>query len=81
LNVHFAARLVGLFTRKSIVDTEVLGELLLGLLELVIVKKSIDVGNTKASPLYALAAGVSSAKRRRTNPRYGAIPVPVATIM
>ena len=34
-----------------------------------------------ARPEKAAAAGVSSTKRRRRKPRYGAMPVPVATMM
>jgi hypothetical protein len=54
LDVHLSARLVLLFTRKSIVDTEVFGELLLGLLELVIIKKGVAVCDTKEQPSFSL---------------------------
>jgi hypothetical protein len=50
LNVHLSTRLVGLFTGKSVVDTEVRGELLLGLLEFVIIEESVNVGNTQEKP-------------------------------
>jgi len=47
LDVHLTSRLVGLFTGKSVVKTK---SLLLGLLEFVIVKKSVAVGDTKEQP-------------------------------
>ena len=36
---------------------------------------------SQARPLKAALAGVSSAKRRRRKPRYGAMPVPVPTMI
>jgi hypothetical protein len=57
LNVHLSSILVLLFTRKSIVQTEVLGITSLSILELVIVKKSIGVGNSEEQPCLTLVGG------------------------
>ena len=54
LDVHLSSVLVFLFSGKSIVETEVVRELLLGLLELVIIKKGVTVGNTKEQPGFSL---------------------------
>jgi hypothetical protein len=54
LDVHLSSLGVHLFTRQSIVDTEVVRVVLLGELEFVIVKKSIRVGNTKEQPGFSL---------------------------
>mmetsp|Transcript_1215 Transcript_1215/g.880 ORF Transcript_1215/g.880 Transcript_1215/m.880 type:complete len:346 (-) Transcript_1215:11-1048(-) len=50
LDVHLATLLVLLLTGKSVVNTEVVGELLLGSLEFVIIQQSIGVGNSKEEP-------------------------------
>ena len=54
LDVHFATLLVVLFTAECVVKTEVVGEACLGILEFVIVKESVGVGNTKEEPGLAL---------------------------
>ena len=59
LNVHLSTTLVGLFTRKSIVKTEVIRELLLDLLPFVIIEEGIRVGNTKEQPGLALVGTAS----------------------
>jgi len=72
LDVHLSSIDVFLFTGEGVVETEVVGVALLGLLEFVVIKESIRVGNSKEQPglsLVGAAAGVSSAKRRRMNPR------------
>ena len=50
LDVHLSSVLVLLFTGKSVVKTEVLGELLLGKLEFIIIEKGIGVGNSEEQP-------------------------------
>ena len=57
LDVHLSSLGVILFTGKSVVDTEVFREGLLGGLEFVIVEKSIGVGNTKEQPGFSLVGG------------------------
>ena len=60
LDVHLASLLVLLLTGKSIVQTEVVRELLLGGLPLVIIKESIAVSDTKEEPgltLVGIAGG------------------------
>merc|ERR1719183_2487385 len=56
LDVHLATGLVSLFTRKGVVKAEVIRELLLGLLELVIVKKGVAVGDTEEKPGFTLVS-------------------------
>mmetsp|Transcript_42874 Transcript_42874/g.130419 ORF Transcript_42874/g.130419 Transcript_42874/m.130419 type:complete len:611 (+) Transcript_42874:1500-3332(+) len=53
LDVHLAPLGVGLLPRQSVVDAEVVRELLLGLLELVIVKEGIAVGDAEEEPRLA----------------------------
>mmetsp|Transcript_515 Transcript_515/g.331 ORF Transcript_515/g.331 Transcript_515/m.331 type:complete len:338 (-) Transcript_515:21-1034(-) len=59
LDVHLSSVLVLLFTGKSVVDTEVVWELTLGLLELVIIKESIGVSNSKEEPGFSLVGAGS----------------------
>jgi len=54
LDVHLSSLLVLLFTAEGVVDAEVLGVLLLGFLEFVIVQESIAVSDTKEQPSLAL---------------------------
>eukprot|EP00968_Pinguiococcus_pyrenoidosus_P017003 scaffold1659_cov255-Pinguiococcus_pyrenoidosus.AAC.2 len=54
LNVHLAARSVGLLARQGKVVAEVAGELLLDLAELVIVQQGVGVGHTEEEPGLAL---------------------------
>mmetsp|Transcript_20560 Transcript_20560/g.31201 ORF Transcript_20560/g.31201 Transcript_20560/m.31201 type:complete len:217 (-) Transcript_20560:388-1038(-) len=54
LDVHLASLLVLLLTREGIVQTEVLRETSLGILELVIVKEGVAVGNSKEQPRLTL---------------------------
>ncbi len=54
LDVHLSSALVLLFTGKGVVDTKVIGESGLGLLELVIVKKGVGVGNSEEKPCLSL---------------------------
>mmetsp|Transcript_21230 Transcript_21230/g.59076 ORF Transcript_21230/g.59076 Transcript_21230/m.59076 type:complete len:372 (-) Transcript_21230:1819-2934(-) len=50
LDVHLSARLVGLLAGEGVVDAEVVWELLLGGLELVIVKEGVAVGDSEEQP-------------------------------
>jgi len=50
LDVHLSTLLVLLFTREGIVQTEVIGEASLGILEFIIVKEGITVGNAQEEP-------------------------------
>ena len=54
LDVHLSSLSVGLFTRKGVVDSKVFGESALGLLEFVVVKESITVGNSQEQPSFSL---------------------------
>ena len=54
LDVHLSSLLVGLFTRKGVVDSKVLRESTLGLLEFVVVKEGIAVSNSQEQPSFSL---------------------------
>ena len=54
LDVHLSSTLVLAFTGEGVVNTEVIGVTGLGILELVIVKEGVAVGNTEEEPCLAL---------------------------
>ena len=54
LDVHLSSVLVLLFTGKSVVKTEVLGEFLLGGLEFIVVEEGVGVGNSEEEPGFSL---------------------------
>mmetsp|Transcript_17539 Transcript_17539/g.31714 ORF Transcript_17539/g.31714 Transcript_17539/m.31714 type:complete len:344 (-) Transcript_17539:96-1127(-) len=57
LDVHLSSRLVLLFARESVVNSKVLGESCLGVLELVIVQKGVAVGHSEEQPGLSLVDG------------------------
>ena len=56
LDVHFATLLVLLFAGESVVETEIVGVLLLDRLPLVIVEEGITVGDAEEKPGLALVS-------------------------
>merc|ERR1712176_1673827 len=53
LDVHFTPLAISLFTRQSIVNTKVVWESFLSLLEFIIIQKSIAVSNTQEQPSFS----------------------------
>mmetsp|Transcript_8162 Transcript_8162/g.18080 ORF Transcript_8162/g.18080 Transcript_8162/m.18080 type:complete len:391 (-) Transcript_8162:65-1237(-) len=67
LDVHLSSVDVGLFTGKSVVNAEVVGVLLLGFLEFVVVKKGVRVGNSEEQPgLSLVGTGGGGVLRKQT---------------
>mmetsp|Transcript_9287 Transcript_9287/g.16635 ORF Transcript_9287/g.16635 Transcript_9287/m.16635 type:complete len:203 (+) Transcript_9287:68-676(+) len=54
LDVHFSSLSIGLFSRQSIIQTEVIWEASFDILELIIIQESIRIGNTKEEPSLTL---------------------------
>jgi len=73
-----------LFTGKGVINTEVVRVLLLGVLELVIIKEGIRVGDTKKEPCLTLVCGGGRGvfeEKTANETTVGGNSVPVATMM